>query len=80
MGGGRTGLGVCLVPFIWKSVVVVELERPENVESDDMWEVNELTEDGSPPKLELPFMLDPVFRAKGCAEPFWLGVVCVFGS
>lgn len=65
--GGRTGLGVCLVPFRWYSFVVVEFEMPENAEREDMWEVYELTLEGSPPILGLPFMFDDavVFRANG---------------
>lgn len=77
VGGGRTGLGVCReVPFKLNSFVfvVVEPERFENVEREDMWEVKELTLDGSP-----PFMFEDalVFKANGWAEPFWF---CVCGG
>ena len=67
VGGGRTGLGVCRVPFKWYSFVVVELEIPENAEREDMCDVNELTLEGSPPTFELPLMFDDAFvlRANG---------------
>jgi hypothetical protein len=67
VGGGRTGLGVCLVPFMWYSFVVVELEMPENAEREDMCEVYELTLEGSPPTFGPPFIFDDalVFRANG---------------
>ena len=51
----------------WYSFVVVELEIPENAEREDMWDVNELTLEGSPPTFELPLMFDDAFvlRANG---------------
>lgn len=65
VGGGRTGLGVCLwTPFErWNSLelfAVVEPEMFEKAASEDICEVKELTLDGSP-----PFEEAPVFRANG---------------
>ena len=57
VGGGRTGLGVCLLaPFErWKSLeelfAAVEPEMLEKAVREDMWDVNELTLEGSPPML-----------------------------
>ena len=65
VGGGRTGLGVCLwTPFErWNSLevfAVVEPEMFEKAASEDMCDVKELTLDGSP-----PFDEALVFRANG---------------
>ncbi len=75
VGGGRTGEGVWRVWWRWEKSFgpLVAEERLEYAEREDMWEVKELTLEGSPPTLLFD---DDVFKANGWAEPLWLCVVC----